>query len=170
MEVRYSHQLSDLAGIILPGGESTTMLHLLHLNRLWEPLKAFVRERPSWGACAGAILLARQVSHPVQESLGRLAVSVERNGYGRQIDSFIGPLTVTPPGRERLGTDQLEGVFIRAPRIVRRDAGVVVLAEQQGEAVMVEEGDCLASTFHPELSSAMPVHEYFLKRCQGKSR
>lgn len=167
VEVRLPSDLVGLSGIILPGGESTTMLHLLKLNRLWEPLKGFVETMPSWGACAGAILLAKEVTSPSQASFGVLSVTVERNAYGRQIDSFIGDLQVTAEGKERLGASTIEGVFIRAPRFTKVGPSVVTLVTRGDESVMVEEGRCLASTFHPELSEANLIHEYFLKKCRN---
>ncbi len=112
VEVRTPNELDSLAGIILPGGESTTMIHLLHKNNLWEPLGRFVRERPVLGVCAGLILLAKEVEHPAQDSLGALDVSVARNAFGRQIHSFIDTQNATPEWKGQTG---IEGVFIRAP-------------------------------------------------------
>lgn len=166
VEVRRPKDLEGCDGIILPGGESTAMILLLHLNHLWEPLKDFVAKKPAWGVCAGTILLAKEVSHPVQESLGALSAQVERNSYGRQLDSFIGNLEMTAPGRERFGQNEVEGVFIRAPRFRRLDSGVVTLLERDGEPVMVEEGNVVASTFHPELSPSSTLHRYFLNKCR----
>lgn len=168
VEVRLPEDLKGLSGIILPGGESTAMIHLLKLNKLWEPLKQFVEKRPVWGVCAGAILLASKVTHPEQDCLKRLDVTADRNAYGRQIDSFIGSLAVTSLGRERLSSDRVEGVFIRAPRFADLGAGVVSLVTSDGEPVMVEQGKCLASAFHPELSQSNLIHEYFLSFCKGE--
>lgn len=167
--VKKPQDLEGLAGIILPGGESTTMIHLLKLNELWKRLHDFALVKPTWGICAGAILLAKEVSHPVQDSLSILSAAIERNGYGRQVASFIGPLEPTPFGKERFGSDPIEGVFIRAPRFHRLGSGVVTLFERDSEPVMVQEGKCLASAFHPELSSGTRLHEYFIKLCQSAS-
>jgi 5'-phosphate synthase pdxT subunit len=151
-----------LDGIILPGGESTTMIHLLRLNHLWEPLDEFVRGQPAWGVCAGAILLAREVRSPAQASLAAIEISVERNAYGRQLQSFVGKLETT--GNWADGAP-VEGVFIRAPRIVSVGGAARVLLRHAGEPVMVEQGKTLASTFHPELTGSTKVHEYFVRKC-----
>jgi 5'-phosphate synthase pdxT subunit len=161
VEVRTPRDLDGLAGIILPGGESSTMLHLLRLNGLWEPLKAFVAKKPAWGVCAGAILLAAKVTGPEQESLGAIRVEVARNAYGRQLESFIDPLD---PADDFLGGRAFEGVFIRAPRFTNVGAGVKVLFRHKGEPVMVEEGNTIASAFHPELTDNTALHSYFLKK------
>lgn len=161
VNVRRAAHLEGLDGIILPGGESTTMLHLLHLNELWEPLLTFTRTRPTWGVCAGSILLAKRVTNPVQESLGVLDIEVERNAYGRQINSFIAPLKAVGDAPE------IEGVFIRAPRIRAVFGDTKVLYHYENEPVMVEERHLLASTFHPELSQGTRAHEYFLRKCNG---
>ncbi|MBY0371744.1 pyridoxal 5'-phosphate synthase glutaminase subunit PdxT [bacterium] len=161
--VRKPEQLSGLAGIILPGGESTAMIHLLKLNRLWEPLREFVQTRPVLGVCAGAILLARKVTHPEQESLGAIDIEIARNAYGRQVDSFTAELK---PGVAWEGTP-IEGVFIRAPRIQKVGAGVDVLFEHKGEPVLVAQGRCLAGTFHPELTDSIAVHHYFITQCEA---
>ena len=167
--VKKENDLEGLAGIILPGGESTTILHLLKLNQLWNPLKTFAEKRPTWGICAGAILLAKEVSHPVQDSLAILSAAVERNAYGRQVASFIGPLEPTPFGKERFGSEPIEGVFIRAPKFHKLGTGVMNLFEQAGEPVMIQQGHCLASAFHPELSAGTRLHEYFVNQCQSAS-
>ena len=164
VEVRTPAELEGLSGIILPGGESTTMLHLLGLNGLWEPLKKFVHEKPAWGVCAGAILLAKTVSQPAQPSLGAINIEVNRNAFGRQRESFVSILTPTENWADR---EPVEGVFIRAPRITAVLGGVRVLLSYKDEPVMVEEGRCMASTFHPELTASNKIHEYFLKKCEG---
>ena len=161
-EVRVASDLDALDGIILPGGESTTMIHLLHLNQLWDPLKRFVARKPTWGVCAGAILLAKKVSHPRQASLEAMEMDIERNAFGRQKESFIAPLVPV--------TDDwspMEGVFIRAPRIRKLDSCVRILFKWKDEPVMVEQLHYTATTFHPELTDNPKIHEYFLKRCQG---
>lgn len=168
VEVRRPEDLNGLSGIILPGGESSAMIHLLKLNKLWEPLKAFVSERPSWGVCAGAILLASKVTHPEQDCLKQLDLTADRNAYGRQIDSFIGNFPVTKSGQERLSADSVEGVFIRAPRFANLGDTVVPLVTNENEPIMVEQGKCLASAFHPELSQSNLIHEYFLSFCKGE--
>lgn len=159
VEVRRAQHLENLEGIILPGGESTTMLHLLERNELWAPLREFLQKRPGWGVCAGSILMAEKVTHPEQRSLAVLPIEVERNAFGRQIDSFIAPLNPENAMPEQ------EGVFIRAPRIRALNHKVQVLYRFEGEPVMVEFQHSLASTFHPELSQGTQLHEYFLKKC-----
>ncbi len=161
VHVRTPEHLEGLCGIVLPGGESSTMVHLLGLNHLWEPLKAFVETRPSFGVCAGAILLAAEVSHPAQKSLCVLAASIERNAYGRQKDSFIATLDTTSDWHG----SAVDGVFIRAPRFVKIWGETRVLMRHKGDTVMVEQGNVLAATFHPELTERTTVHEYFLQKC-----
>jgi 5'-phosphate synthase pdxT subunit len=156
IEVRTKEQLAACDGLILPGGESTTMLKLLHLEKLWEPLREFGREKPIFGTCAGTILLAREVSRPAQESLDLMDLTVERNGYGRQIDSRVAQVET----EEGL----VEAVFIRAPVIRRAGPMVHVLATYQGTPIWVEQGLHMATTFHPELSEVSVAHERFLKK------
>ena len=163
IQVRYPEQLIGLAGIIIPGGESTTMVHLLKLNQLWFPIKEFVKTQPTWGVCAGAILLAETITHSTQDSLGSMEITIERNSYGRQRESFIDTLVATEDWKD---PSPLEGVFIRAPRIQSYSSKVKVLLKHGNDAVMVQQGKCLASTFHPELTSLTLVHQYFLSQCR----
>ena len=146
----------SLDGLILPGGESTTMLKFLERRGLFESLKEFAAARPVFGTCAGAILIAREVLHPPQLSLGLLDAVVERNAYGRQIDSTILTEPTTLPG------GPLEMVFIRAPRLTRIGPSVEVLARREGFPVLVRQGNLLAATFHPELSHDRRVHQLFV--------
>lgn len=152
--VRAAADLAGLQGLILPGGESTTMLKFLEDEAFWRELGAVVRRRAVLATCAGVILLAREVGNPPQRSLGILDVAVERNAYGRQIDSSVrqGKL---------LGRD-LEMVFIRAPKITAAGPGVEILATESGLPVLVRQGRVLAATFHPELSRDLTLHRYFL--------
>lgn len=169
-EVRTAAGLENLAGLVLPGGESTAMLKLMEQANLVLALGGF-RERGGafFGTCAGLILLAREVSGPRQDSLGFLDVDVARNGYGRQIDSFETDL----PWRGGNGTGPagdagpLRGVFIRAPRIVRVGDGVEILLRAGDEPVLVREGTVLAATFHPELTDDTRLHRYFLESVLG---
>ena len=147
----------SLDGLILPGGESTTMLKFLERRGLFESLKEFAAKRPVFGTCAGAILLAREVRHPHQRSLGALDAVVERNAYGRQIDSTILTAPTSLPG------GPLEMVFIRAPRFVETGGEVEVLAEREGFPVLVRQRNLLAATFHPELSSDRRIHKLFVE-------
>ncbi len=158
--VRKPAQLAALDALVLPGGESTAMLHGLARDGLEDPVRAFLDSgRPVLGTCAGAILLARRVVAPPQRSLGALDIDVERNGYGTQIDSFAAPLDAVPRLRG------LRGVFIRAPRIRRAGARVEVLARHAGEPVLVREGAVWAATFHPELTDDDRVLGCWLEDC-----
>ena len=157
VEVRKPDQLEGLDGLILPGGESTTMLKFLEKHGFFETLGEFCRRKPVFGTCAGAILLAREVRHPAQRSLGALDVVVERNAYGRQIDSAILTAETELPG------GPLEMVFIRAPRILLAGEDVEVLARRENFPVLVRQGSILAATFHPELSQDRRVHKLFVE-------
>lgn len=154
--IRTPEDLEGVAGLIMPGGESTTMLKFLERNGFFEVLQNFVKTTPTFGTCAGAILLASHVEHPAQKSLGALDITVERNAYGRQIDSTILKAETTLPG------GPLEMVFIRAPRITRLGPGVETLASREGFPVLVRSGHLLAATFHPELSDDTRIHKLFL--------
>ena len=166
--VRAAEQLQGLDGLIIPGGESTTFLKFFERNEsgqdLWNALKEFSAKKPTFGTCAGCIMLASDVTGPVQKSLGALDATVERNAYGRQIDSAI----VTGPAKFEGGP--LEMVYIRAPRITRVGDEVEVLAERDGFPVLVRSGNVLAATFHPELSDDNRVHEYFVEMVRGARR
>jgi len=155
-EVRKPAELDGLDGLILPGGESTTFLKFLERDAFLESLQRFVEQKPAFGTCAGCILLAKHVSRPAQESLAVMDISVERNAYGRQIDSAI------QTGETKLPGGPLEMVYIRAPRIVSVGPGVEVLAERDGFPVLVRQGRLLAATFHPELSNDDRVHRFFV--------
>ena len=158
VEVRSASQLANLDGLIIPGGESSTMLKLINEEHLLEPLREFGQTRPVFGTCAGAILLASRVSNPAQESLSLMDIDVERNGYGRQVDSRIARLKVSD--------HDLEAVFIRAPIIKRVGSEARVLAEYDGNPVLVEQGRHLVSTFHPELTDDPSVHRMFLEKIE----
>jgi 5'-phosphate synthase pdxT subunit len=147
---------TPLDGLIIPGGESTTMLKFLERNQFLDVLSTFVLQTPTFGTCAGAILLAKDVQSPAQTSLAAMDMTVERNAYGRQIDSAILTAPTELPG------GPLEMVFIRAPRIARAGPEVEILASRDGFPVLVREGHLLAATFHPELSSDTRVHQFFL--------
>jgi len=162
--VREREHLDRLDGLILPGGESTTMLKLLRHEGLFDDLAAFGRRKPMFGTCAGAILMAAEVTHPPQESLGLVDIAVERNGYGRQLDSRVVKLDPAPEFEERTGPGKLEAVFIRAPIIRRAGSDVRVLAEYAGDPVLVEQGGHLVATFHPELTMDCRVHSFFLRK------
>ncbi len=155
VEVRTAGDLEHLDGLVLPGGESTTMLKLLDVENLFEPLVAFGRGKPIFGTCAGAILLANEVINPVQRSLGLMDLTVERNAYGRQIDSRISNI--------EMEGHPVEAVFIRAPVIRRAGPEVSVLATYQNAPVLASQGRHMVATFHPELSKKNPVHSRFVE-------
>ncbi len=160
--VRRPEQLDSIDGLVIPGGESTTFLKHLEHDGFFEALNTFVRNRPSFGTCAGCILLATDVQRPPQRSFGALDITVERNAYGRQIDSTILLTPTSLPG------PPLEMVFIRAPRITRSGADVEVLAERNGFPVLVRSRHLLAATFHPELSTDTRIHQLFLDLVRDK--
>lgn len=157
VEVRKQEELEGLDGLIIPGGESTTMLKFLQRGKLFDEVRAFCQSHPVFGTCAGAILLAREVRNPPQASLGVLDAVIERNAYGRQIDSSILFSDTKLPG------DKLEMVFIRAPRIVETGPEVEVLARREGRPTLVRQGKIMAATFHPELTpDDRRVHQAFV--------
>ena len=164
VEVRTAAALDSLDGLVLPGGESTTMLKLMHAENLLEPVVEFGRRKPIFGTCAGAILLAEEVSRPAQESLHLMDIAVERNAYGRQIESRVTHLDPSADFSSRTRAGELEAVFIRAPIIRRTGPQVKVLAEYQGDPVLVEQGRHLVATFHPELTTDSRVHQLFLAK------
>jgi pyridoxal 5'-phosphate synthase pdxT subunit len=155
-EVRTAADLARCDALIIPGGESSTMWKLLEMEQLIDPLRAFASQKPVYGSCAGAILLARDVTHPAQASLGLMDIAIERNAYGRQIDSRIAKVTM-PEG-------DLEAVFIRAPIIRQTGPAVQVLATYEGDPVWVEQGRHMVTTFHPELTSNTLVHQRLLQK------
>jgi pyridoxal 5'-phosphate synthase pdxT subunit len=160
--VRKAEELKKIDGLVLPGGESTTMLKLLNIENLMEPLSEFAREKPVLATCAGVILMAREVTNPHQQSMGVLDLAVERNGYGRQIDSRIVELDPSSDFQERAGAGKLEAVFIRAPVIHQIGPNGRVLASYLDHPVLVEQGRHLAATFHPELTGDSRVHKLFV--------
>jgi 5'-phosphate synthase pdxT subunit len=157
-EVRTPERLAEVSGLIIPGGESTTMLKFLVEEGFIDPLNEFARRSGAFfGTCAGAILLAREASNPAQLSLGFVDISVQRNAYGRQVDSFIDAAL-----SEVLGPPPLEMVYIRAPIITRVGREVEVLVAHDGHPVLVQQGRHLVATFHPELTQDTRVHQRFV--------
>ena len=152
--VRKPDQLDQIDGLVIPGGESGAFLKILG-EEGFAKLKEFVRVKPTFGTCAGAIMLAREVTNPDQPGLGALDIRIRRNAYGRQVDSSI--------RIGRLGESPLEMVFIRAPKIERLGSGVEVIATEGNDPVVVREGNTMAATFHPELSDDTRVHQKFLE-------
>jgi len=163
--VKKPEQLDEIDGLVIPGGESGTFLKLLG-DKGFEKLKQFVRRKPTFGTCAGAILLATEVENPKQNGLGALNIRIRRNAYGRQIDSSIrqGKL------RDHDHESPLEMVFIRAPKIEHVGEDVEVLATEGKDPVVVQQGGAMAATFHPELSDDTRIHQLFLNLINdGKS-
>ncbi len=159
VEVRTASQLDGCDRVIIPGGESTTMSMMLDRNELREPLAERLDQgMPAFGTCAGMILLATEVSdgRPDQKSFGAIDIAVQRNGYGRQNQSFSDALAISV-----LSTDAFHAVFIRAPRVERVGDGVEVLASYDGDPVLCQQGSVLVSAFHPELSPDRRLHRYF---------
>lgn len=155
-EVRTAAALESVDGLVIPGGESTTMLKLLSVENLFEPLRQFGAQKPIFGTCAGAILLATEVLNPHQESLGLMDVTIQRNGYGRQVDSRIAKI--------EFDGNSAEAVFIRAPVIQRVGPEARVLASYLEHPVLVEQGRHMAATFHPELGSDNRIHRRFIEK------
>jgi 5'-phosphate synthase pdxT subunit len=157
-EIRMPQQLEAVEGLIMPGGESTTLLKLMDAWDFVPALEKFHREgKPIFGTCAGLILLAREVSSPAQFSLGLIDIAAERNAYGRQRESFETSLDADLGE----GPRPVKAVFIRAPRIRRLGPTVTPLATRDGECVMAREGSVLVAAFHPELTDDTSVHRYF---------
>jgi 5'-phosphate synthase pdxT subunit len=159
--VRRPDQLAQLDGLVIPGGESTTFLKHLERAGFYDELNAFVHTHPVFGTCAGCILLAKEVENPPQPSFGVLDITVQRNAYGRQNDSAILSSETPLPG------GPLEMVFIRAPRITRLGPGIETLATRDGDPTLVRQGRLLATTFHPELTDDLRVHQLFLEMVRG---
>jgi len=158
--IKKPEQLDGIDGLIIPGGESSTFLKLLG-EAGFEKLKEFVRAKPTFGTCAGAILLAKEVENPTQSGLGAIDIAIRRNAYGRQLESSI---------REgSFGGSPLEMVFIRAPKIERVGREVEVLATEGNDPVVVRQGKTMAATFHPELSADEGIHKAFLALVSAKS-
>ena len=158
--VKKPGQLDEIEALVIPGGESTTLIKLMDSWDFWEPLRTFVTAgSPVLGTCAGMILLAQEAINPPQKSLGAIDVTVERNSYGRQRESFeaIGTLEAGA------GPQDLPMVFIRAPRIQRLGPGVEALAHCGDDCVMARQGHILVASFHPELTDDLTVHRYFLE-------
>jgi len=158
--IKKPEQLDDIDGLVIPGGESGTFLKLLG-EAGFEKLKEFVRVKPTFGTCAGAILLASEVDNPKQAGLGAIDIGIRRNAYGRQVDSSI------REGRLIEEKSPIEMVFIRAPRIERVGSGVEVMATEGSDPVAVRQGKVMVATFHPELSDDTRVHRAFLNMVRG---
>jgi 5'-phosphate synthase pdxT subunit len=158
-QIRTALELDEIEGLIIPGGESTTIGKLMQAYKLEDKIKArYAEGMPVWGTCAGMILLAKEIADFEQPHLGIMDMRVRRNGFGRQIDSFETELEIEEIGPSR-------GVFIRAPYVEKVWGETRVLAYRQEKIVMVQEGKLLATAFHPELTDDLSIHDYFLKMC-----
>ena len=169
VEVRLPEDLEDLDGLIIPGGESTTIGKLATMYNLMDPLRQFGAEKPIWGTCAGMIFIAKEIGMD-QPLLGLMDIVVERNAFGRQVDSFEVDLDIAPLNNGH--AEPFPAVFIRAPRLVSadEDAGVEVLARlADGTAVAARQGHWLATSFHPELTNDSRFHQYFLTFVKDQS-
>ena len=165
--VRHPRDLGALDGLIIPGGESTTMLKLLQDEGLFGPIVRFADRFPVMGTCAGSILMAKEVVSPVQNSFGLMDLTVERNAYGRQADSSIRSIQPTPEFAKRTEPGTLEAVFIRAPIIRNVGEAASVLLRDGSDPILVEQGRHLAATFHPELSKDRRPHALFLDKIRS---
>jgi len=165
LQIRNPRDLEQCEGLIIPGGESTTLIKLLKESSLFQLIPKFGAKYPILGTCAGLILLAKEIINNPIESFGLINVTVARNAYGRQINSFIDTIKIELNGKAQ----KFEGVFIRAPKIVKVGKGVNILGHRNHEIVFVENGHHLASTFHPELSDSRLIHQYFLNKVRKAS-
>lgn len=162
-EIRLPKDLDGIDGLIIPGGESTTLSLLMEKYNLFEPIKSQVRSGlPVWGTCAGAIMLGYGEGTP-QPRLELINVEISRNAYGRQIDSFIAPLEISNFSKD------FPGVFIRAPKLLKVDFSVEILAYYKGEPVMALQDNILVTSFHPELTTDKRIHEFFIERIAKKA-
>ena len=166
--VKHAADLKGVDRLIMPGGESTTMLKFFEEEGLGPAILDFAAEgRPIFGTCAGTILLAKEVLNPSQSHLGLIDITVERNAYGRQIDSAVKRGTLEDTSESELPAHAMDMVFIRAPIIRRTGEGVRVLGRADGLPVLVEQGNILAATFHPELTEDQTIHRYFVHKPQS---
>ena len=166
IEVRLAQQLDELAGLIIPGGESTTICRLMDVYGIREPLKQRIRSGLTvWGTCAGMIVLAQRLTEDKPKPLGLMDIEVKRNAYGRQVDSFEADLEVPA-----LGDEPFHAVFIRAPKVTHMGKEVEVLASlDEGDPVAVRQGTMLATGFHPELTTDTRFHSLFLEMSKDSS-
>jgi pyridoxal 5'-phosphate synthase pdxT subunit len=164
VEVRKPEDLHGLDGLIIPGGESTTIGKLAVEYGLIEPLREFAKDKPTWGTCAGMIFLAKDIGVDRQPILGVMDITVNRNAFGRQVDSFEADLPVS-----EIGDEPFHAIFIRAPVVTKVGEDVDVLAKlNDGRIVAAKAGHLLATAFHPELTDDNRLHEYFIRLIERK--
>ncbi len=157
VNIRWPDELESCDGLIIPGGESTTITKLLKENELQDALVQFAKEKPVFGTCAGMILMAKSVEDSSVQTLNLIDINVDRNGYGRQVHSFIDDLDINLNG----SSFSMRGIFIRAPRILKIGDDVEILASIKQEPVLVRQGHHIAASFHPELTNESRIHKYF---------
>lgn len=165
-EVRYPCDLNECDGLIIPGGESTTISELIDFIGIREPILKLAETKPVMGTCAGMILMAKMASDPRVHTLNLLNIEIARNAYGRQVDSFVTGLDIFINGEK----NSLKGVFIRAPRIKSIGEGVEVLSSLNKEPIFIRQDRHLATSFHPELSNSTAIHEYFVSIVKEPNR
>ena len=165
-EIRLPNQFEEVDGLIIPGGESTTLSRLMSIYDLREPIALMAAEgRPVWGTCAGMIMLANEITERDPVPLGLMDIGVRRNAFGRQVDSFEQPLVI-----DHLDPEPYNCIFIRAPVVIRVGTPVKVLASlENGRPVAVQQGQLLATSFHPELTADTRVHQYFVSLVEGNN-
>ncbi len=164
--VRTKEQLDQCDGLIIPGGESTTLIKLMKKHDMWDTVIEFAKTKTVYGTCAGCILVANSIVEMDQDSLKLIDIAVQRNAYGRQVDSFIDDIKL----QLNRSTDFMEGVFIRTPKIVSIGDKVTPLAWHQDDIVLAEQKNVLVGTFHPELTDDLKIHHYFInKTIQNKA-
>ncbi len=161
--VKNSDQLAKCDGLIIPGGESTTLIKLMKKHDMWNPIYKFAQTNPVYGTCAGCILVAQKIAEMDQDSLKLIDITVQRNAYGRQVDSFIDDIQLQLNGK----VDSMEGVFIRAPKIMSVGKTITPLAWHNGDIILAEHGTVLVGTFHPELTDDDRVHRYFINKVEN---
>lgn len=163
IEVRTEIELKQCDGLIIPGGESTTMMRQIDMAGLRHALERFAKNQPVFGTCAGLIMMSQSVKDFNFKPFGWLNVSIERNAYGRQIDSFCAPIPILNDTLKKYASSKgkLDAFFIRAPKITSCDESVNVLAAYQDEPVLVQQGHFLGASFHPELTSESAIHRFF---------
>jgi 5'-phosphate synthase pdxT subunit len=166
VQVRLPEHLKGLDGLVIPGGESTVIGKLATEYKLIEPLRAFAQAKPTWGTCAGLIFLAKDIGIDSQPILGVMDVRVNRNAFGRQVDSFVTPLRIAHVAEDPF----FPAVFIRAPLVTHADENVEVLAQlPDGGIVATRQGHLFATAFHPELTDDLRVHQYFYDMVRSKA-
>lgn len=164
--VKTADELDTCDGLIIPGGESTTLTKLFKKHNLWGPLVKYAASKPIFGTCAGCIVLSKELANNSIPTLGLIDIRVVRNAYGRQIDSFIDNVDIKLEDH----SFTFEGVFIRAPRIEKQGPKVKILGTHQQDAVLAESGNILVATFHPELTNDSRIHAYFIQKVERKGK